>query len=127
MAASVRRIAGLHAIEPLGYRDFVTLARDCTLVATDSGGIQEETTVMGVPCLTMREGTERPITVEEGTNIIVGLDPLRVGQAVDEILAGRGKKGRIPAGWDGNAAARIVDAIERMLGGFPVPRTNKPI
>lgn len=118
-----RAIAGLKMIEPIGYNDFVTLVAQAKLVATDSGGIQEETTALGVPCLTMREGTERPITVTEGTNTIVGLDPKVIGREVDAILAGKGKAGRIPAGWDGRAAERIVDAIEAFLAGRPPPKT----
>jgi UDP-N-acetylglucosamine 2-epimerase (non-hydrolysing) len=96
------------------------------LVATDSGGIQEESTALGIPCLTMREGTERPITVSEGTNTIVGLDTRRIAHEVGEIVAGRGKGGRIPEGWDGHAAVRIVDAIESLLRGDPKPKTEGP-
>jgi UDP-N-acetylglucosamine 2-epimerase (non-hydrolysing) len=104
---------------PLGYDDFVTLMSDARLVATDSGGIQEETTVLGVPCLTLRTGTERPITVTQGTNLVVGLDPGRIACEVESILEGRGKRGRIPEGWDGRAGERVANAIERFLGGSP--------
>jgi UDP-N-acetylglucosamine 2-epimerase (non-hydrolysing) len=98
-------------IEPLGYLDFLSLLDNARLVLTDSGGIQEETTVLGVPCLTFRENTERPITVTHGTNRIVGLDPARVGAAVDDIMTGRGFTPRIPEFWDGRAAERIVEIL----------------
>src|ERR1041384_4479735 len=87
---------GLKLIEPLGSLDFLALTADARLVMTDSGGIQEETTALGVPCLTLRENTERPVTITDGTNQLVGTDPARVIPAAREILAGRGKKGRIP-------------------------------
>ena len=83
---------------------------------TDSGGIQEETTVLGVPCLTFRENTERPITVTHGTNRVVGLDPRRVGEAVDEIMADAASRQRIPELWDGHAAERIVATLREPAG-----------
>ncbi|MCX6545054.1 MAG: UDP-N-acetylglucosamine 2-epimerase (non-hydrolyzing) [Acidobacteria bacterium] len=95
-------------VEPLGYLDFLALMDNARLVFTDSGGIQEETTVLGVPCLTFRENTERPITITQGTNQLVGLDPTRVAAAADEILSGHSPAGRIPDLWDGRAAERIV-------------------
>jgi UDP-N-acetylglucosamine 2-epimerase (non-hydrolysing) len=82
---------------------------------TDSGGMQEETTALGVPCLTLRHNTERPITVEEGSNTLVGTDPEAIIQAAQCILAGRGKAGRRPALWDGHAAERIVQQLEDVL------------
>src|SRR5207248_5028120 len=100
-------------IEPLGYLDFLALTAEARLVMTDSGGIQEETTALGVPCLTLRENTERPITVEVGTNQLVGTDPARVIPAAREVLAGRGKKGRIPELWDGHAAERVAGVLVR--------------
>ncbi len=121
--AQLKAVKGLRMIEPLGYNDFATLTSRARLVATDSGGIQEETTALGVPCLTMRESTERPITVTEGTNTIVGLDSAVIAKAVQEILDGKGKAGRIPAGWDGQAAVRVVSAIEAFLAGTPPPKT----
>jgi UDP-N-acetylglucosamine 2-epimerase (non-hydrolysing) len=123
LAERLRSTAGLHVTEPIGYNDFVTLMASAKLVATDSGGIQEESTALGVPCLTMRQGTERPITVSEGTNVIVGLDRDKIAREVDAIVAGRGKRGRVPAGWDGRAAERIADAIERLIAGDPPPLT----
>ena len=104
---------GLKLIEPLGYLDFLALTADARLVMTDSGGIQEETTALGVPCLTLRENTERPVTITDGTNQLVGTDPARVIPAAREILAGRGKKGRIPELWDGRAAERVADELVR--------------
>lgn len=124
--ARLNGIANLRPVAPLGYNDFITLMARATVIATDSGGIQEESTALGVPCLTMREGTERPITVTEGTNIIVGHDAQKISHELDEILAGRGKGGRIPEGWDGRAADRIVDAIERFVAGTPKPRAQGP-
>jgi UDP-N-acetylglucosamine 2-epimerase (non-hydrolysing) len=126
LASHARALCGLRLIEPLGYHDFVTLFSHARLVVTDSGGIQEETTALGIPCLTMRDSTERPITVTEGTNIIVGTDRDRVARAVDEILAGHGKTGRVPEGWDGHAALRIVDALERFCAGTPRPLAFRP-
>ena len=121
LASHARTTSGLRLLEPLGYHDFVTLFSQARLAVTDSGGIQEETTALGIPCLTMRDSTERPITVTEGTNIVVGTDRDRIARAVDEILAGKGKKGRVPEGWDGHAALRIVDALERFCAGTPRP------
>ncbi len=126
LAPRLHATPGLLPIEPLGYDDFVTLMSDARLVATDSGGIQEETTVLGIPCLTLRAGTERPVTVTQGTNVVVGLDAERIRCEVAAILAGRGKRGRIPEGWDGRAAERIADAIQRFLAGSPPPKV-KPL
>ncbi len=117
----LRSTPGLRATEPIGYNDFVTLMSGARLVATDSGGIQEESTALGIPCLTMRQGTERPITVTEGTSVIVGLDREKIAREVDAILRGRGKRGRVPEGWDGRAAARIADSIRTPAGGGPAP------
>jgi UDP-N-acetylglucosamine 2-epimerase (non-hydrolysing) len=118
--------ANLRIAPPLGYDDFVTLMAKAKLVATDSGGIQEETTALGVPCLTMRGGTERPITVTEGTNEVVGLDVAKITAALDRILSGRGKTGQVPAGWDGHAGERVADALQTFLRGTPPPRTAGP-
>jgi UDP-N-acetylglucosamine 2-epimerase (non-hydrolysing) len=126
LATRLRETPGLRAIEPVGYNDFCTLLASAQLVATDSGGIQEETTALGVPCLTMRGGTERPITVTEGTNVVVGLDAALIAREVDAIVAGRAKKGRVPEGWDGHAGERVADALEAFLAGSPPPRTAGP-
>ncbi len=104
---------GLLIIEPQGYLDFLALMSQARLVFTDSGGIQEETTALGIPCLTFRENTERPVTVTLGTNRVLGVDPARTASAVDDILAGRGPDGRIPELWDGRAAGRILDILTR--------------
>ena len=103
---------GVKLIEPLGYRDFLQLWSNARLVLTDSGGLQEETTALGVPCLTLRENTERPITVEQGTNQVVGRQPERIVAAALEVLRGdQNRRPRIPDLWDGRAAERIVDAL----------------
>ncbi len=99
---------GIHMIAPLGYLEFLSLQKQATFVLTDSGGVQEETTALGVPCLTLRENTERPVTVTEGTNKIVGLDPEGIRREVNRLLTGNIKEGRIPKLWDGRAAERIV-------------------
>jgi len=101
----------LRLIDPLGYLEFLALQASARVVLTDSGGIQEETTALGIPCLTLRGTTERPITVAEGTNTVVGTAPERILSAVDDILAGRAKVGRIPSLWDGRAGERTADAL----------------
>ena len=98
-------------LDPLGYLDFLSLLVDAALVITDSGGIQEETTVLGIPCLTLREGTERPVTVTVGTNRVVGTDTQRILEAANRALAGDWVKGGIPDGWDGHTAGRIVNIL----------------
>ena len=102
-------------LPPQGYLEMVGMMSNATLVLTDSGGIQEETTALGVPCLTLRENTERPITVAQGTNIVVGRDREATLAAVDDILANGGKRGRIPEFWDGHTAERIADHLARWL------------
>lgn len=110
---AVERALNLHLIEPLGYLDFLRLYSGARLVLTDSGGIQEETTALGIPCLTLRENTERPITVEMGTNIVVGTNTERITQAAFGALDTPMDKGqaRIPPLWDGHTADRILDAL----------------
>ena len=110
-ASGLGRMAGLRLVEPLGYLDFMKLVSEARLVLTDSGGVQEETTVLGVPCLTMRNNTERPITVEQGTNTLVGLDPERIIAEGLRVLAKPAASRRVPELWDGRAAARIVDVL----------------
>ncbi len=97
--------------EPLGYLDFLCLMDRARLILTDSGGIQEETTILGVPCLTLRENTERPVTVTDGTNQVTGSSKERILEASLAVLEGRGKPGRTPELWDGRAAERIVQTI----------------
>lgn len=99
-------------VEPMGYLQFLGTMADAQVLVTDSGGIQEETTALGVPCLTLRANTERPITVDEGTNILLGLDPQKIAPAVQEIRAGRSKQGRVPEGWDGHAADRVLAVLQ---------------
>jgi UDP-N-acetylglucosamine 2-epimerase (non-hydrolysing) len=108
-------------LPPQGYLEMVGLMRGATLVLTDSGGLQEETTALGVPCLTLRENTERPITVEQGTNTMVGRDADMIRAAVAEILAGRGKRGRVPENWDGRAAERIAADLHAWLAAGAPP------
>lgn len=103
---------------PLPYLELLSLMGDARLVLTDSGGLQEETTALGVPCLTLRENTERPITVEEGTNTIVGSNPDLILACVDDVLAHGGKRGRIPELWDGHTADRIRDHLLEWLRGM---------
>jgi UDP-N-acetylglucosamine 2-epimerase (non-hydrolysing) len=105
----------LRLVEPQGYLEFLSLTSDARLVLTDSGGLQEEATALGVPCLTLRENTERPVTVVEGTNEVVGLDPDRILGAARRVLEEGGKRGRIPALWDGKAGERAADAIARLV------------
>jgi UDP-N-acetylglucosamine 2-epimerase (non-hydrolysing) len=97
----------------MGYSDFLCLWSNARLVLTDSGGLQEETTALGIPCLTLRENTERPVTVEQGTNRVVGCDPERIAAAAFEILRGpkSHRAARVPELWDGRAAERIVAAL----------------
>ena len=101
----------LQLIDPVGYLDFLCLQQNARLVVTDSGGIQEETTFLGVPCLTVRENTERPVTVSAGTNILVGQDMRLLRSEVDRILVGGAKRGGVPSLWDGKASERIADII----------------
>ena len=105
------------ALEPLGYLEFLSLMADARVVLTDSGGLQEETTALGVPCLTLRDSTERPVTVTHGTNTLVGLDNQALRDELAKMFAGESKAGRVPEKWDGRAAERIIDVLERDLGG----------
>lgn len=102
-------------LSPQGYLEMLGLMQGATVVLTDSGGIQEETTALGVPCLTLRENTERPITISEGTNSLVGMDRGLLLAAVDEVLARGGKRGRVPEYWDGQAAKRIASHLSAWL------------
>jgi UDP-N-acetylglucosamine 2-epimerase (non-hydrolysing) len=104
---------GIHYVDPLGYLDFLKLMSNSKLVLTDSGGMQEETTVLGIPCITMRENTERPVTVSCGTNLVVGTNGDRIIEECMKILSGHGKKGQIPEKWDGLAAKRIVQVLKQ--------------
>lgn len=125
--AGIKTHPQLKLIPPVGYLDFLCLLSKATLVLTDSGGIQEETTALGVPCLTLRENTERPITISEGTNQLIGTDPAKIIAAARHILAGEGKPGRIPPFWDGHAAARIVDILLRNPPVNPLQKSTLPV
>ena len=97
--------------EPMGYLEFLNLMSKAKLVMTDSGGLQEETTILGVPCLTIRKNTERPVTISEGTNKLVGTDPKLLLESAGQILDGNWKESRVPEYWDGRAAERIVKVL----------------
>jgi UDP-N-acetylglucosamine 2-epimerase (non-hydrolysing) len=111
-------IEKLHLLEPLPYIEFLSLQRRAAVVITDSGGIQEETTYLGVPCLTLRSNTERPVTVTLGTNILIGQDFERLRYEVASVLAGKTKKGSIPPLWDGHAGERIAEALLAQAARF---------
>ncbi len=104
----------LHLIDPVGYLEFLALQRNSAFVITDSGGIQEETTYLGIPCITLRDNTERPITVSMGTNVLAGRNMNRLTEEVDKIMHGKAKPGTIPPMWDGKAGERIADYVENM-------------
>ena len=105
--------SGIHGFEPVGYLDFLSLMASARLVLTDSGGIQEETTVLGIPCLTLRDTTERPITISEGTNILVGNDTEKIIEEAFKILDNKVKEAKIPTYWDGNTAKRIMKILTK--------------
>jgi UDP-N-acetylglucosamine 2-epimerase (non-hydrolysing) len=104
---------GVHAVEPLNYIRFMNLVVNCRLAITDSGGIQEETTYLGIPCLTMRPNTERPITIQQGTNRLCDFDHLEA--MVEKILSGDNRQGSVPELWDGHTADRVVQSIKQLL------------
>lgn len=106
-----KKISKLDTIKPLGYIDTLCLISNSCLVMTDSGGIQEETTILKIPCLTLRENTERPVTIEQGTNILVGTNKNKILRQIKKILIGKGKKGRQPKYWDGKTSQRIMKII----------------
>ncbi len=109
----IKEMKNLEMIEPVGYLDFLKLVSNSMFVMTDSGGIQEETTVLDIPCLTLRNETERPVTVQEGTNVVVGLEKELILKHVGMILEGKGKSGRFPEKWDGKGAGRIVRILNK--------------
>jgi UDP-N-acetylglucosamine 2-epimerase (non-hydrolysing) len=107
--------SGIVPLEPLGYLDFLALNDRARVVLTDSGGVQEETTVLGVPCLTLRENTERPVTVDQGSNQVVGTSPERIAAAAEAVLQQPTRKYSRPPLWDGKAASRIVSILRELL------------
>ncbi|HED10378.1 MAG TPA: UDP-N-acetylglucosamine 2-epimerase (non-hydrolyzing) [Caldithrix abyssi] len=109
----IASMPNLKLLDPLGYLDFMNLMHNARVLLTDSGGIQEETTYLGIPCITMRENTERPVTMEVGTNVLVGSDTDMIYEEFKKVINGRAKKGSIPPMWDGHAAERIVDIIKK--------------
>jgi UDP-N-acetylglucosamine 2-epimerase (non-hydrolysing) len=117
----------LHLIDPVGYVEFLSLVSGSAGVLTDSGGIQEETTFLGLPCFTLRANTERPITVALGTNTLLGLDPARIGDVPALIAEQRSTEASVPPLWDGKASARIADVLARSLGDEPVEQVGQTL
>jgi UDP-N-acetylglucosamine 2-epimerase (non-hydrolysing) len=115
IAASGRQLSRLHLLDPMPYIEFLSLQTRATVVITDSGGIQEETTYLGIPCLTVRNNTERPVTVAVGTNVLVGQDPEILSAEVKKILDGNAKQGAVPPLWDGQTAERIAAVLQEFL------------
>lgn len=113
--AKLAAAPGVKLIEPLGYLEFLSLTSQARLILTDSGGLQEESTALAVPCLTLRENTERPITVTVGSNQVVGTDPERIKAEARKILNGQGKRGAVPDKWDGRASERIAELYASFL------------
>jgi UDP-N-acetylglucosamine 2-epimerase (non-hydrolysing) len=113
-AVALAKVDSLHLIEPLGYLEFNYLVERCKAVITDSGGITEETTVMGIPCMTLRDRTERPETITMGTNELLGTDPEGIAPAMKKLISGKWKKGSIPPLWDGHASERIINIISKL-------------
>ena len=111
---------GMRVLEPLGYVEFLSLVQDSAAVLTDSGGMQEETTYLGIPCFTLRDNTERPITCDVGSNLLLGLAPERIREVPGLIAQARARNAAVPPGWDGMAAERLVDALlETDFGSTP--------
>ncbi len=121
---SGKALPSMHYVDPLGYLEFNYLVKQAKGVITDSGGITEETTVLGIPCLTLRDNTERPETVTIGTNELIGTDPTKLPPALERLMAGQWKKGTIPPKWDGKAAERIVGKLEQLLAAKSSASTN---
>jgi UDP-N-acetylglucosamine 2-epimerase (non-hydrolysing) len=108
---ALQKAQGILLTEPLGYNDFMSLVFNCRYALTDSGGIQEETTYLGIPCITLRDNTERPITVTQGTNELAKLETAEA--LIAKAVVGQWKKGRIPALWDGQTAGRVAASLRR--------------
>ena len=110
--------AGFHLVEPVDYLDSLCLQKQAKLVLTDSGGIQEETSCLGIPCLTLRQNTERPVTVELGTSTIVGNDEALIRETFEQVLAGQYKHGQPIPLWDGHTAERVADCLQELWQGI---------
>jgi len=123
-SGAIPSLGKLYLIPPVGYLEFIALEREAKLILTDSGGIQEESTVLGIPCLTLRENTERPVTIWEGTNQLVELSTEAIVKAVSGIMNGEVTPGGIPDKWDGKSAQRIADILRRINQGKPAARTQ---
>jgi UDP-N-acetylglucosamine 2-epimerase (non-hydrolysing) len=119
--------SALYLTDPIPYIEFLALQSRATVVITDSGGIQEETTFLNVPCLTLRDNTERPITITLGTNVLVGNDNKKLRQEMAKILEGKAKKGTVPPLWDGHAAERIADVLQCQRGTMPICGTSENV
>jgi UDP-N-acetylglucosamine 2-epimerase (non-hydrolysing) len=117
LSSEQHSVGKLQLLEPVGYLDFLALMREAALVLTDSGGIQEETTYLGIPCLTVRPNTERPITIEVGTNRLVASERASIVSTVREALSGQAGRGRVPELWDGQTAERIVQVAQTEFSG----------
>ena len=111
LSGKISSIKDLILTEPIGYLDFMRLMHQAKMILTDSGGIQEETTYLKIPCITIRENTERPVTVEQGTNVLVSPQPEMIINEVEKVISGNSKKGQIPELWDGKTAMRIVKIL----------------
>jgi len=122
---ATEKLNGIICVEPLSYLDFLKLMTHAKLVFTDSGGIQEETTILGVPCITLRENTERPVTITEGTNELAGTDPEKIDKYTADILRGTWKQCRTPKLWDGKAAERIINILKANAGNIENSMKNR--
>jgi UDP-N-acetylglucosamine 2-epimerase (non-hydrolysing) len=120
MIEDVQFTPGVQLSEPVGYLEFLSLEADATAVLTDSGGVQEETTYLGVPCFTLRDNTERPVTLREGTNVLLGLDPARIADILPALASGGGIRRPAVELWDGRAAERLADVVGDALEAWPL-------
>jgi UDP-N-acetylglucosamine 2-epimerase (non-hydrolysing) len=121
MMSSMSVASGVHVLDPVGYLDFLSLESDAAAVLTDSGGVQEETTYLGVPCFTLRDNTERSVTIRAGTNTLLGLDSARIADIIPALASSSGGAGNPPTAWDGRAATRIADVICGVVPGEQPP------